>query len=86
MCFQGPKVYAARFYRLQAWHRSQHGEDLSHHKDGLDSEHKGGTMSYRVPRYAQPLYLTPRRMRSPPLSAPKEGRPFQIDAQGLEGT
>ena len=40
-------------------------KDLSHHKDGSDSEHEGGTTSYRVPRRAQPLHLTPWRMRSP---------------------
>ena len=32
---------------------------------------KGGTMSYRVPHRAQPLYLVLWRMRYPPLSAPK---------------
>ena len=74
--FRGPKGYAAGFYRHQAWHQSQPEEDLGHHKDGPNLVHKGGTTSYRVPRRAQPLYLAPRRMRSPPLSAPKEGRPF----------
>ena len=34
-------------------------------------------MSYRVPRRAHPLYLAPRRMRSPPLSTPKEGYRFE---------
>ena len=57
---------------------SEHGieaqprEDLGHHEDGPDSEHKGGTVSYRVPHHAQPLYLAPRRMRSR-LSAFEEG-------------
>ena len=41
MHFWGPKGYAVGFYHLRAWHRSQPGEDLGHHKDGPDSEHKG---------------------------------------------
>ena len=41
MCLWGPEGHAAWLHRLQAWHRSQPGENLSHHKDGPDSEHKG---------------------------------------------
>ena len=86
MRFQGPEGYAAGLHHLRAWHQSQLGADLSHHEDGPDSEHKGGTTSYRVPRRAQPHYLVSRQMRSPPLSTPEEGRPFRMDARGPGGT
>ena len=74
--FEVPRGMLLGFYRLQVRHRNQPGEDLGHHKDRPNSEHKGGTMSYRVPHHVQPLYVTPRRMRSPPLSASKEGQPL----------
>ena len=86
VCFWGPEGYAIWLHRLRAWHRSQLGENLSHHKDGLDSEYKGGSASCRVPRRTQPIHLVPRRMRSPPLSTLEESRPLQMDIQGLGGT
>ena len=47
--FGVPRGMLLGFIIFQAWHRSQPREDLSHHEDGPDSEHKGGTTSYRVP-------------------------------------
>ena len=41
MSFWGPEGHAARLHHLRAWHRSQPGENFSHHKDGPDSEYKG---------------------------------------------
>ena len=40
VCFRGPKGHAARLHHFRAWHRSQPGEDFSHHKDGPDSKHE----------------------------------------------
>jgi hypothetical protein len=54
--FQGLEGYAAWVHRLQAWHRSQPEEDLSHHEDGSDPECKGGGTDYRVPHGTQPLH------------------------------
>ena len=58
--FRVPRGMLLGFFCLRAWHRSQPREDLSHREDGPDSEHKGGTVSYRVPRHTQPLHLAPR--------------------------
>ena len=82
--FWGPKRYAARFYHLRAWHQSQPGEDLSHHKDGPDSKYKGGTTGYGVPRRAQLLHLTPRRMRSPLYRLIKKVDHFEWTSEAQE--
>jgi hypothetical protein len=47
MHFWGPKGHAAWVHHLRAWHRSQPGEDLGHHKDGSNPEPKGGTTDHR---------------------------------------
>ena len=73
-------------HRLRARHRSQPGENLSHHKDGPDPEHKGGLADHGVRCHPQLIHLTPRRTRSPPLPPFEKSRPLQVDARGPGGT
>ena len=82
--FRGPEGYAAGFYRLRAWHRSQPGEDLGHHEDGPDSEYKGGTSSYRVPHRPRPIHFAPWRMRTPLYRLLKKADRFEWTGEAQE--